>query len=49
MRVIRRSADIEDAHAYLQHLHAGDSEEFNQMFEVYKQQYYAPIESPSPQ
>ncbi|MCD8004373.1 MAG: Na/Pi cotransporter family protein [Oscillospiraceae bacterium] len=44
VRVIRRVSNVEDAHAYLQRLHAGDSEEFNRLFEEYKQQYYAPIE-----
>jgi phosphate:Na+ symporter len=48
-RIVRalsgKSGDIEDAHTYLKHLHAGDSEEFNQMFARYKEQYFGPIAS----
>ena len=40
-----KKMDMEDSHSYLKRLHAGSSEEFNQMFAQYKQKYFAPIAS----
>jgi phosphate:Na+ symporter len=48
IRVVRALAgkghDLADAHTYLKHLHAGDSDAFNQMFAQYKEKYFGPIE-----
>lgn len=39
-----KDINLEDSHSYLKRLHAGGSEEFNEMFARYKEQYFAPIE-----
>jgi phosphate:Na+ symporter len=48
IRIVRalsnKGGTMEDAHTYLKHLHAGDSDAFNQMFAQYKKQYFGPIE-----
>ena len=52
INIIRQTAHkgdliLTDTHAYMRMLHRGESKEFDEMYEVYRKKYYAPIEDPA--